>query len=397
MAATTSVQSLTLIVIILFYSPPPTSAAKPHPSFNVQSYGAKPDGKSDSSKAFLAAWSAACAAAPATVYVPPGKYAISTAAFSGNQCKKSGITIQIDGTLVAPSDYGVAAKAGEWLRFDRVAGVTIRGGTLDGQGAGFWACRKSGKSCPKGATSLGVYNSNKVVISGLKSMNSQMFHISIFGSYGVKVVGANIMAPGDSPNTDGIHIEQSSDITIKNSNIGTGDDCISIGPGTSNLWIETINCGPGHGVSIGSLGRDAQEPGVHNVTLRTATFTGTENGVRIKTWSRPSNGFVKDVLFQHVTIKNANNPIIIDQNYCPSGSCPHQGSGVKITNVKYQDIHGASATQVAMKFDCSNINPCTGITLDGVDLTYLGKPAMASCSHAVGKSSGVVHPAGCFD
>ena len=70
-------------------------------------------------------------------------------------------------------------------------------------------------------------------------------------------------------------------------------------------------------ISIGSLGKDVNEAGVVNVTVKTATFTGTENGVRIKSWGRPSNGFVRNVLFQHITMLNAQNPIIIDQNYCP--------------------------------------------------------------------------------
>lgn len=77
--------------------------------------------------------------------------------------------------------------------------------------------------------------------------------------------------------------------------------------------------------SIGSLGWDTNEKGVRNVTVTTATFTGTQNGVRIKTWARPSNGFVNGVLFQHLTMVDVSNPIIIDQNYCPgSHDCPNK-------------------------------------------------------------------------
>jgi len=86
------------------------------------------------------------------------------------------------------------------------------------------------------------------MISGLTSMNSQMFHIAFNGCQNVKTQGVNIMAAGNSPNTDGIHVQMSSHVTIVNSKIRTGDDCISIGPGTSNLWIENIACGPGHGI-----------------------------------------------------------------------------------------------------------------------------------------------------
>ncbi|KAL7098086.1 hypothetical protein ACP275_10G183800 [Erythranthe tilingii] len=74
-----------------------------------------------------------------------------------------------------------------------------------------------------------------------------------------------------------------------NTHIGTGDDCISVGPGSSNLWIENLACGPDHGISIGSLGWDLEEAGVQNVIVKTVTFTGTENDVRVKTWARPSN------------------------------------------------------------------------------------------------------------
>ena len=41
--------------------------------------------------------------------------------------------------------------------------------------------------------------------------------------------------------------------------------------------------------------------------------------------ARPSNGFVKNVVFQHIGMVNVQNPIVIDQNYCPSQeNCPGQ-------------------------------------------------------------------------
>lgn len=78
------------------------------------------------------------------------------------------------------------------------------------------------------------------------------------------------------------------------------------------------------GFSIGSLGANIQEQGVQNVTVKTVTFIGTQNGVRVKTWAKPSNGYVRGVLFQHATMINVQNPIIIDQDYCPSGGCSGQ-------------------------------------------------------------------------
>jgi polygalacturonase len=77
--------------------------------------------------------------------------------------------------------------------------------------------------------------------------------------------------------------------------------------------------------SIGSLAKDVQEAGVQNVTVKKVVFTGTTNGLRIKSWGRPSTGFVNGVIFQNVVMKNVENPIIIDQNYCPHNEkCPGQ-------------------------------------------------------------------------
>ncbi|MCD7469603.1 hypothetical protein HAX54_008745, partial [Datura stramonium] len=127
--------------------------------YNVQNYGAKSDGKSDSSKAFFSAWSAACAStSPATIYVPKGSYLLGNAYFYGQTCKSNAITIRIEGTLVAPSDYNIIGKSGNWIKFERVTRVTIIGGTLDGQGTALWACKSYGKACPKGATVCSTSN-----------------------------------------------------------------------------------------------------------------------------------------------------------------------------------------------------------------------------------------------
>ena len=91
-------------------------------------------------------------------------------------------------------------------------------------------------------------NSDNVVINGLASVDSQMFHIVINGCNDVKVQGVKVSAAGESPNTDGIHVQSSSGVTILDSKIGTGDDCVSVGPGATNLWIENVACGPGHGI-----------------------------------------------------------------------------------------------------------------------------------------------------
>lgn len=360
---------------------------------DITSFGAKPNAQTDSSKSFIDAWNVACqSSSSATIYVPSGSFLLGPITFAG-PCKSSHIILQLEGTLVSPSSCNAFANKANWILFEDVHSVSIYGGVIDGRGASLWSCKTDGDNCPDGATSLTFANSKNIMISGLTSINSELYHIVIDGSESVTVQGVKISAPGNSPNTDGIHIEMSTDVIVSRTQIKTGDDCISIGPGTTNLWIEQVSCGPGHGISIGSLGKENQEEGVQNVTVISTVFTGSENGLRIKTWGRPSNGFVKGVVFEHSIMQDVQNPIIIDQNYCPYDyGCPDQSSGVKISGVTYNDIKGSSATQVAVKFDCSSINPCTNIGMRDIKLTYGGEEAKSSCEHADGSISGVIEP-----
>ncbi|KAE8715034.1 Polygalacturonase [Hibiscus syriacus] len=316
-----------------------TSATK---NYNVLNFGAKPNGKTDSTKAFLMAWQAACGSADSTlIYVPKGRYLLGSTSFRGI-CKSPRITFRIDGTLVAPLDYRVLGKSTDWISFQGVNGVSIVGGALDAKGSSLWACKHSHTNCPAGAT-------------------------------------------------------LSKNINIIKCSIKTGDDCISIGPGTKNLWIEQVTCGPGHGISIGSLGKGLKEEGVQNVTVKNTTFVGTQNGLRIKSWARPSTGFVRRVRFMDSLMVNVQNPIVIDQNYCPRNlNCPNQISGIKVDDIVYQGIRGTSSTPVAIKFDCSPKNPCTEVRLQNVNLTYLKKASQSSCINVRGKAFELVRPESCL-
>ena len=157
---------------------------------------------------------------------------------------------------------------------------------------------------------------NTARISKITSSNSKFFHFGVHECRDVTFDHVTIIAPADSPNTDGIHISKSSGITIMHSVIGTGDDCISLGPGSKFINITDVQCGPGHGISIGSLGKYPNEEDVSEVTIRDSTFVGTDNGVRIKTWSTSFSSSVSKIAFLNLEMKDVKNPIIIDQKYC---------------------------------------------------------------------------------
>lgn len=73
---------------------------------------------------------------------------------------------------------------------------------------------------------------------------------------------------------------------------------------------------------------------MQNINVNAVVFSGTQNGLRIKTWGRPSTSFVKGVNFRNVIMNNVQNPIIIDQNYCPDNyNCPNQVHGKNVASV----------------------------------------------------------------
>ncbi|KAK8921012.1 hypothetical protein KSP39_PZI019981 [Platanthera zijinensis] len=367
-------------------------------AYNVVSFGAKPDGRTDSAPAFMAAWKNACSSGkPATMVVPEGQFLVSRALFQG-PCKNNKIRIFIEGSLVGYYGY---SGAPEWITFKYVTGVSVYGGTFDARGQSLWACKAARRHCPNGSRALTISQSKDVLLSGVKVMNSENFQVGILFSRAVTVEGATITAPWDSPNTDGIHLHMSTGVTITGSTMRTGDDCISIGEGVSNTWIQNIHCGPGHGISIGSLGGSpGNNAGVQNVTVSSVAFAGTQNGFRIKTWATPYKGFVKGVTFQHAAMINVKNPIIIDQNYCPDhNNCPNQSSGIKITDVVFNDVHGTSAKTVAINLECSPTNPCRGIELRDIKLSYKGEKQQAAqslCDNVHGISDGVITPPSCL-
>lgn len=159
-------------------------------------------------------------------------------------------------------------------------------------------------------------------INAIHLMNSKFFHMIVFASKNIHLNKLKIKAPADSPNTDGIHIGDVSNITITNTNIGTGDDCVSIGPGSTNVTISNVKCGPGHGISIGSLGKYLNEKDVRGLRVENCALTGTTNGLRIKTWQdNPSPLVASDIVFENIQMDGVTNPIIIDQKYCPHNFC----------------------------------------------------------------------------
>ncbi|KAK1298994.1 putative polygalacturonase [Acorus calamus] len=367
----------------------------------VDDFGAKGDGVVDDTEAFRDAWKTACSLTWHTILqVPKGTYLVRPIDFAG-PCQ-SKLTLSIAGTIVSPEDPDVweGLDTHKWLYFHGIDHLTVKGGgTINGMGEKWWArsCKINiTNPCQHAPMAITFHRCTHVKVQDLTLLNSQQMHIAFTNCYRVTVSYLQVIAPAESPNTDGIHISQSVSVLIKHCTIKTGDDCISIVNHSSKVRIRQVFCGPGHGISIGSLGKNSSWDHVSDVRVNGAFITNTENGLRIKSW-QGGRGYAHNIAFHNVFMQNVSNPIIIDQYYCDSFvPCQNQTSAVMVDDVSFVSIKGTSATDEAIKLSCSDTLPCQNIYLQDVQLFLSsGEPTSAFCWNAFGISSGIVYPP-CF-
>ncbi|KAL0336136.1 UNVERIFIED_CONTAM: Polygalacturonase [Sesamum radiatum] len=393
--------------------PPPSQGEEnaPDPTvFDVLDFGAKGDGSTDDTKAFQAAWAAACKVEASVLNVPADYvFLVGPISFSGPYCQHN-IVFQLDGTIIAPtsaSHWGSGLL--QWLEFTKLVGLTIKGsGTIDGNGAVWWQSSSDdddplddqsklivplnatvalkppipissslgGKMPSIKPTALRFYGSFNVTVTGITIQNSPQCHLKFDNCIGVSVYNFTVSSPGDSPNTDGIHLQNSKDVLIRSSNLACGDDCVSIQTGCTNVYIHNVNCGPGHGISIGGLGRDNTKACVSNITVRDIVMQNTMNGVRIKTWQvnfefkQGRVGSVQGVQFSNIQVSEVQLPIVIDQYYCDKAKCKNQTAAVALSGINYENIRG-TYTVKPLHFACSDNMPCTDVTLSNIQLKPL--------------------------
>ncbi|XP_027337589.1 probable polygalacturonase At3g15720 [Abrus precatorius] len=287
--------------------------------YNVFDYGAMGDGQTDDSQAFLKTWQAVCGAnqGAATLLIPKGRaFLLQPVSFIG-PCRPSNVYVELQGTISAPIGVGSwqwprDSDRRAWVQFRGIYGLQIYGGgKVDGQGAAWWTTFLRIYDRPAGIRFLNCQN---LRLSSLSFVNSPRNHITINRCNGATISNLFIGAPYNSPNTDGIVVSTSSNILIQNSKIATGDDCVAIITGASFVNITGIFCGPGHGISVGSLGRGGAYDTVQDIHVRNCTFTGTTNGARIKTWTGGS-GYARRIRFEDIILDGAKNAVIIDQHY----------------------------------------------------------------------------------
>jgi len=326
---------------------------------------------------------------------------------------KNGATLLIDAgvTLFAsldPADYGVgcgtittsSTNLCKPLIPVQSNNESIMGyGTIDGQG-GQYLVTGTGSyfTCPSPlstpctwwdiaseAEALGENQNNPYLVqvhSGGNSFtlykvtlqNSPMFHVTGTGGNGFTAWGVKIVAPNTARNTDGIdpgpmNGNGSTNITITDSYISTGDDEIAIKGdySISNVTISNNHLFTGHGMSIGS----ETNGGVNNVLVSNLVMNGlgsadhNGNGLRIKS-AQTEGGTVSDVTYENVCIQNEYNPLVFNPFYASgSGSEYPYFESILLDDVHVYPGYGGSTPFLLEGY--SGAYPM-GMTLDNVQI-----------------------------
>ncbi len=295
-------------------------------TFNITSYGAVGDGKTDDTSAIQAALTAAGNAGGGTVVVPSGTFQ------SGQIVISSGTNLQLAaGAVLQMLPMGTYPGSTPFITAtaSNAHDIGITGsGTIDGQGQAWWDAFAADSSVARPQeVSLGKVT--RVQVSGIKLTNSPEEHIWVKGDTNVTITGITISTlavSGKSPpkNTDGVDVTATG-MFFCNNDVADGDDNIAMG-GT-NLYLGYSTFGVGHGCSIGSI----TENGVSHVTVDHLTMKGTTAGIRMKS-ARDRGGTVTDLTYSNITMTNVPTPVYITSYYPTLPTDPTTDTAMAVTS-----------------------------------------------------------------
>lgn len=253
--------------------------------------------------------------------------------------------------------------------------ITGENGKIDGEGDIWWNMWRQGTLWHTRPNLIEFINSRGVIISNVIFKNSPFWNIHPVYCSNVVIRYVTIVAPANSPNTDGIDPDSSSHICIEDSYISTGDDMIAVKSGwdeygiaygrpSHDITIRRIRgSSPFAGLAIGS----ETSGGVQNILAEHINLYNVGMGIHLKT-NIGRGGYIKNITISDVYMENARKAIKIsgdvgdhpDEHYNPNALPVVKG--ITIRNVwadRVQEpglIHGLHNA------------PFTGICLSNVHL-----------------------------
>ena len=385
---------------------------------DARSMGAKADGQTKDTIALQRAIDLCAQGNGGVVHLTAGTYV------SGPLALKSHVHLLLDKDaklLGSPDmeDFPLRTDA-PWrkvslIHADNVVDIAITGeGTIDGNGKIWWdakAARKKGEPEAPRPLLIDLTKSKQILIEGVTIQNSPQYNITTFWCDGLTVRNVTILNPGrGAPNTDGIDPVSTSHVLIEHDTIDTGDDNVAIKSGlvergdpnvpSTDIVIRDCIFRNGHGLSIGS----EVAGGVRNVTVERVTFSGTRQGIRIKS-ARGRGNDVGNFTYRDIKMEGVETPIEIT-NYYTGVVKNDPGQPVTEHTPKFHDITienvtatGAKRAAVIMGLPESpiknlvlknvNISAATGMTILNAQITQERLVVTPTSGEAVTRGVGV--------
>ncbi|KAL6979472.1 hypothetical protein U1Q18_021135 [Sarracenia purpurea var. burkii] len=257
------------------------------------------------------------------LYIPPGVYLTGSFNLTSHMtlylARDAVIKATQDTTnwpLIAPlPSYGRGRElpGGRYMSFihgDRLRDVIITGenGTIDGQGEVWWNMWRQRTLQFTRPHLIELMNSQSIIISNVVFKNSPFWNIHPVYCSNVVIQHVTILAPSDSPNTDGIDPDSSYRVCIEDSYISTGDDLVAVKSG----WDE-------YGIAYGRPSND--------ITIRRVTGSSPFAGIAI---GSETSGGIENVLAEHINLYNVGVGIHLKTN---------TGRGGVIKNISISDVY----------------------------------------------------------
>jgi len=322
-------------------------------------------------------------------YQVPGGPTCGTLDSTGEGCNP---LIDVPGDAVNAGVEGVRAADGSQGRIDGQGGQT-----MSGKSETWWQlARDAGKANKKqNVPRTLVAQGDNFTLYHIDLLNSPKFHVTFKNANGMTAWGVRILTPSNARNTDGIDPSGSSNVTINDSYISTGDDCIAIKAAapSKNITVENTHCYGTHGLSIGS----ETNGGLTNVLFQNDTLDGIgatgipstlDSGLRIKS-SGKNGGKVANVTYNTICLRNVQQPLVFDTHYADGGSgsnIPYY-TGITVSNVTAtHSPSGASSV-----FDGYDAAHPLGVTLNNVTLDATASTAQYA---KITTSNSNISPAG---
>jgi polygalacturonase len=199
-------------------------------------------------------------------------------------------------------------------------------GVLDGSGdrGDWWNWPKETRDGARRPRGLHLVSCRDVTLLGFTIRNAPSWTIHPQGCDNLTAAGLAIIAPHDSPNTDGFNPESCRNVTITGVRFSVGDDCIAVKAGkrgpngeddhlaeTRGVRVRHCLMERGHGgLVIGS----EMSGGVHDVTVENCEMIGTDRGLRLKT-RRGRGGYVTNIAMRRVLLNGVQTALSANAHY----------------------------------------------------------------------------------